>query len=368
MLDKGFEFLRVADPQPSNEKVRSRVKSASALIKWLRTDEARDELLPLIQGVVAGFDNAIFDHDSAVVKAVLKSIKDEDAAFPVDLKENALELRAVAGMAVGELLEELRDEPSSKLALMAGLAVSAAELFPTSTEKHIQWVRDTLRASARKGLASQASQHRQRATPLLDEFDELEPSDAAGTDASAIAEILPGLKSALREARAQAVIDREEIEILWWMFGEFSETEQMPFSKLQPAVAAFAAGRELAQRSLIPPPQAAAAMIQRIVGSGRKPAALGPVALQDIATKWTPSARDSFVPTDGEGSSAISHCPSLFPVSCACRRLREFGDLGKDFASVTGITAEVCVSPAEWGAQVFREAILLRSLTDDKES
>lgn len=368
MLDKGFEFLRVADPQPSNDKVRSRVKSASALIEWLRTNEARGELLPLIQGVVAGFDNAVFNQDSAVVKAVLKSVKDEDAAFPVELKENALELRAVAGMAVGELLEKLGDEPSSKLALVAGLAISAAELIPTPTEKHIQWMQDTLRTSARKGLASQATQRRQRATPLLDEFEELELSENAGTDGAAIEEILLALKSALREAKAQAAIDREEIETLWWMFGEFSETEQMPFSKLQPAVAAFAAGRELAQRSLIPPSQAAAAMIQRVVGLGRKPATLAPAALEDIAKRWTPSARNSLLPTGKEGISAVSHCPSLFPVSCACRRLQEFGDLGKDFTSVTGITAEVSVSLAEWGTQVFREAILLRSLTDDEES
>ena len=271
-------------------------------------------------------------------------------------------------MAVGELLEKLRDEPSNKLTLMAGLAISAAELIPASTEKHIHWMQDTLRSSARKGLALQAIQRRQRATPLLDAFDELESSEDAETDESAVAEILPALKSALKEAKAQAVIDREEIETLWWMFGAFSETEQKPFSKLQPAVAAFGAGRELAQRSLIPPSQAAAAMIERIVGSDRKPATLAPSALQDIAAKWTSSARDSFVSADGEASSAISRCPSLFPVSWACRRLRDSGDLGKDFASVTGITADVSISPAEWGAQVFREAILLRFLTGDKES
>lgn len=368
MLSKGFEFIRVADPQPGSEKVKLRMKSASDLIKWLAAVEAQGELLPLIQGVVAGFDSAVFTQDSPIVKAVLKSIKDEDRAFPVDLKENALELRAVAGMAVGELLEKLRDEPSNKLALMAGLAISAAGLIPVSTEKHVHWMQDTLRSSARSGLALQATRRRQRATPLLDAFDELEPSEDDETDEPAIAEILPALKSALQEAKAQAVIDREEIETLWWMFGAFSETEQKPFSKLQPAVAAFASGRELAQRSLIPPSQAAAAMIERMVGSDRKPATLAPSTLQDISVKWTSSARDSFVPAEGEASSAISRCPSLFPVSWACKRLRDSGDLGKDFPSVTGITADVSISPAGWGAQVFREAILLRFLTGDKES
>jgi hypothetical protein len=368
MLDKGFEFIRVADPQPGSEKVKVRIKSASDLIKWLAADEAQGELLPLIQGVVAGFDSAVFNQDSPVVKAVLKSIKDEDTAFPVDLKENALELRAVAGMAVGELLEKLPAEPSNKQALLAGLAISAAELIPASTEKHIQWMQDTLRASARKGLALQANQRRQRATPLLDEFDELELSEDAETDNSAVTELLPVLKSALQEAKAQAVIDREEIETLWWMFGAFSETEQKPFSKLQPAVAAFAAGRELARLSLIPPSQAVTAMIERIVGSERKPATLASAALQDIATKWPSAARDSFVPADEKASTAISRCPSLFPVSWACRRLRDSGDLGKDFALTTGITADVSLSPAGWGAQVFREAILLRFLTGDKES
>ena len=269
MLDKGFEFLRMADPQPGNEKVRLRVKSASDLIKWLATDEAQSELLPLIQGVVAGFDSAVFNQDSPVVKAVLKSVKDEDIAFPVDLKENALELRAVAGIAVGELLQRLPVEPSNKQALLAGLAISAAELMPASTDKHIRWMQDALRASAKKGLGLLATRRRQRATPLLDEFSDFELSEKAETDDSAVAKMLPGLKSALQEAKAQAVIDREEIETLWWMFGAFSEVEQKPFSKLQPAVAAFAAGSELARRSLIPPSGAAAAMIERVVESGR---------------------------------------------------------------------------------------------------
>jgi hypothetical protein len=365
MLDKGFEFIRVADLQPGSEKVKLRIKSASNLIKWLGADEAQGELLPLIQGVVAGFDTAVFNQHSPAVKAVLKSVKDLDTAFPVDLKENALELRAVAGMAVGELLEKLPWEPSNNLALMAGLAISATELIPASTEKHLHWMQETLRSAAWKGLALLAIQRRQRATPLLDEFNELELSedDAADSSAnSAIAAILPALRAALQEAKAQALIDREEIETLWWMFGAFSETERKPFSELQPGVAAFAAGRELAQRSLIPPSQAAAAMIDRVVGSGRKPRTLAPVALQDIATKWTSSARDSFVPADEKASSVVSRCPSLFPVSWACRRLRDSGDLGKDFASMTGITAEISVPPAEWGAQVFREAILLRFL------
>jgi hypothetical protein len=367
MLDKGFEFIRIADPQPSSDKVKLRVKSATNLIKWLASAEAQGEFLPLIQGVVGGFDSAVFSQDSTVVKAVLKSIKDEDTALPVDLKENALELRAVAGIAVGELLEKLSGEPSNRQALVAGLAISAAELMPTPTEKHLRWMQETLRNSAKKGLALQAVQRRRRATPLLDEFEALELSEDAETENSDLAELLPALKSALREAKAQAVIDREEIETLWWMFGGFSETEQKPFSKLAPHVAAFAAGRELALRSLIPPSQAAAAMIDRMVGSDRKPATLTPTALQDIATKWTSSARDSFVSSDGEASSTIARCPSLFPVSSACRRLRDSGDLGKDFALTIGM-ADVSVSPSEWGTQVFREAILLRSLTGDKES
>lgn len=41
MLSKGFEFIRVADPQPGSEKVKLRMKSASDLIKWLAAGEAQ---------------------------------------------------------------------------------------------------------------------------------------------------------------------------------------------------------------------------------------------------------------------------------------------------------------------------------------
>jgi hypothetical protein len=77
---------------------------------------------------------------------------------------------------------------------------------------------------------------------------------------------------------------------------------------------------------------------------------------------------DSFIPSNGNASNAVSQCPALLPLSWACRRLRETGNLGKDFASMTGLPLDLCLPSSEWGVQVFREAILLRVLTGAKES
>ena len=45
MLSKTFEFLRIADVQPSNEKVRTRIESATAVLKQIGDEESSDVVL-----------------------------------------------------------------------------------------------------------------------------------------------------------------------------------------------------------------------------------------------------------------------------------------------------------------------------------
>src|SRR4051794_7016599 len=104
MLSKAYEFVRIADANPSDDKVRRRKDAAVLLLK--EVSGTRDLLLSALQGVVAGFDKAPLSQDSPVVQAVLKAVKGPDTAFPEDLSENAMELRSVAGIAVGELMAQ----------------------------------------------------------------------------------------------------------------------------------------------------------------------------------------------------------------------------------------------------------------------
>ena len=363
MLNKTLEFLRIADTAPSDEKVRKRRESAQDLLAHL--GDNRDLLLGFLQGIVAGFASAPFTQESPAVALIIKTIKEKDATLPHDLKENAVELRAVAAIAVGELLTHQPEGVPTDEGVLAALSIrSALSLRPAATEKHIKWAHDTLLNASDEVLQAAARLRRKRATPALQKL--------AGTKESAAAPDLASLRSALEEATAQAATDREEIETLWWMFSAYSETEKKPLAGLEPAAAAFCSGIELAQRALLPPSLSAVAMVGRAVESGRKASTLGPVSLQDAAKDWSQPMFDALSPVDGPRAEAVSRCPAVLPISWACRRLRENKDgaqkLGKELKAATGITSDTSYPPAEWGAQVFRERILQRVLTDTKEN
>ncbi len=373
MLNKAFEFLRIADPQPSNEKVRLRTKSATDLVAHFSLKENRDTLLRVVQGAVAGFDSPVFAQESPSVVLLIKAIKDGDggdAAFPSDLKENGLELRAIAGMVVGELLASSLKGDISAEAMLTALSISAASLRPSASEKHIRWMSQALKSEADKVLQLGAVQCRLRGTPALQQLDDIELPEEGEDTEEEWKKIVPAVKAALFEAKEQAAIDREEIETLWWMFAAFSELEHKPIGELSPSAAAFASGIELGRRSLLPPSPSAIGMVERIVKSGRKASALTPITLEHAIADWTQPMLDSLVPVDEKIGKVVSQCPAILPLSWACRRLREGGTatLGNDFTSATGLPINHPLPPSAWGAQVFRETVLLRVLTGVEES
>jgi hypothetical protein len=309
----------------------------------------------------------VFSQESPVIGMVIKAVKDQDAAFPEDLKENAVELRAVAAIVVGELLTRNREAQSGKDEILTALSIrSALSLRPQSKDKAIRWALDTLLFASDQLLQSAALQQRTRTTRALQTVSKIkETTPPVATDLWTV--VVPAFKSALQEVVAQTAIDREELEALWWLFTAYSELEQKSLAELSPSGAAFCSGIELARRALLPPPLSMTAMVKRATESGRKATALGPLSLQDALKDWSDKMLNALSPADGSTDEAVSQYPALLPLSWACRRLRErtgTGKLGKEFTAATGIPLDHSNSPAEWGSQVFREKILLRVVTE----
>jgi hypothetical protein len=367
MLSKTFEFLRIADVQPSAEKVKLRTQSARDSLALVDAQENRDVLLALLQGVIGGFEKAPFTQESPVVALIIKAIKDQDAAFPNDLKENATELRALAAIVVGEILVRSNSDRADEVRNITALAIrSALSLRPQSGEKHFRWALETLLSASDQVLQAVALQRRKRGNAALKAVNKMKETTAA-TDLWGI--VAPKVKAALLEAAKQSAVDREELETLWWLFGGFSELKQQPLLELSPSAAAFCSGFELAERALIPPSVSAAAMVKRATEMGRKSAVLVSMPLQDAMKDWSAEMFSAMAPADGICDDTILKHPALFPVGWACHRLRDSKGtpkLGKEFTVSTGIPSDHAHAPAEWGIQVFREKILLRILTEEE--
>ncbi len=358
MLNHTLEFLRIADVQPSHEKVGKRQESVTELLVHISNKENRAMLLAFLQGVVGGFEGAPFWQDAPAVALIIKSIKDRDA-LPQDLTENANELRAVAAIAIGELLMKDPDSPGEESVLAALSLDSSLSSRSAAANKHIRWMLETLGAASGKVLVTAARRRRNRGNGALTKLEKLKkPAEGDVWDA-----IMPVVRAAIREVSAQEIVDREELETLWWMFGGYSEIVQKPLAELAPAAAAFCSGVELAQLALLPPSQTALAMVKRAIESGRKASTVGAISLQDAIGEWSAPMIGALAPSDGESDGLLSGHPALLPLSYACLRLRECKDapkLGKDFTASTGLPLTHTQTPSQWGGQVFREAVLQR--------
>jgi hypothetical protein len=368
MLNHTVEFLRIADVQPSDEKVRKRRECAGELLAHVANWNERTLLLTFLQGVVGGFEGAPFSQDGAAVALLIKSIKDQDATLPHDLVENATELRAVAAITVGELLANQPDGAPSDEAVLAALALESALMSrPAAGNKHIRLMLGVLASAGERVLAAAALRRRRRGNDALAKLGELK-KPAEGTDVWNT--IMPVVKAAIREVSAQEAVDHEELETLWWMFGAYSEIEQKALAELSPSAAAFCSGIELAQRALLPPAPAATAMVKRAVETGRKPVALAALSLQEAIGDWSTPMIVALSPPDSESDRLLSAHPAVLPLSYACLRLRECKDapkVGKDFTSSTGLPLTHAQTPAAWGVQVFREAILQRFASEEED-
>jgi hypothetical protein len=364
MLNKTLEFLRIVDAHPSDEKVRKRKESAQELLSQVDSDP--DMLMEFAQGVIAGFGSAPFTQESKSVAALIKSIKSRDETLPLDLKENNVELQALAGIALGELLTlRPKNVPTDSAVLAALCFRSALSLRPVVKEKHLRAMLDTLLEASDVDLRIAAKLRRKESTGALQRLEALKKTEPPADPWDVL---LPSVRRAVFEATNQAAIDREELETLWWMFASYSEVESKPLAELTASNAAFCAGIELAERALLPPVPSTIGMVRRAVVTDRKATTLAPIPLQDAAKTWTKAMLDALSPSDGSNDEHVSRYPAIFPISWACHRLRTSGEepvtLGKEFAKATGIPVDTIQSPSDWGSQTFREKIIHRTLAE----
>lgn len=292
-------------------------------------------------------------------------MKGPDTAFPEDLSENAMELRSVAGIAIGELLTQASNPGANGSAVLAALCLrSAFALRGPEKNQHLRAMFEVLEGAAQSLSVKAAQSRRQRSITSSQALQELVTTEEEQETEHTLEDVLPIIRSAFQELRANTSKDREELEVLWWLFSEYSETADKLLRDLSLAAAAFCAGVELADRSLLPPSPSTIAMVDRAVksshgSSGEK------LKLEEAIKGWTKPMLDALLTPGAQVKGNPELYPALIPLSWACQKSSVDGaiaDLDKNFTKVTSIDKRREAAPAEWGAQIFREKIVLRLL------
>jgi hypothetical protein len=359
MLNRTFEWYRIVNVKPTSQMIDNRIAAVHDLLETIDQESDWNLVLGYAVGVVAGFD-VNFAQDSPVVDSLVSSIRAHESAFPEDLSENALELRACAAVALGEIMVRGGDQALSADALLvASVLRSGLGPRPSVTGKHLKQMLDELDSTATKLLASEGISRRERLITLAQQFEKLpEPPDLP----TAWKSLVPSLKAAMKDIVQQSAIDREELNVLWWMFAGTSTTTGYPIAEMSAGAAVLCCGAELGSQCLIPPTSSLEAMARRAYEVGRKRHDLTDRSIEKIAADWDNQFLSVLVP-DEEAQVLAKDYPSLFPLSWICARLlasKGTSSWFSEFERMTGIPSNYACPPANWAIQAFRERVAHR--------
>lgn len=171
---------------------------------------------------------------------------------------------------------------------------------------------------------------------------------------------LPALAKQLRKSDRELAIVREESNMLWWLFSEFSRDEKRRWTDFSVPAAAMMAGKELADLTrVIPGPASARAFLDRVIRCVKaKPPAS--VLVTDAVNAVTIEWRQKYVdekrcPTELEDLMPLSHGIKL---SLSSPNNNEWFP---SFISRTQIPATAKLVPNVLADQMFLESLLCRS-------
>ncbi len=297
------------------------------------------DLVSFVAYGLAALGDLPTEQDS-VGNAVCEAIVNAQPSFDVESEANTLDPRLCVLVALGEFL--------------------ARRLSRSATWKRVERevvVAEALVTSLRYRDLTSGAFLNQRviklygiAVALLDKMDESRrqrrgdptlgfASLKTQTDLAAIRD---ALISSIQTLTHDVLLDREEVQALWWVFGGYSTTQKVAFARLEPAAAALVSGAELANMVRWPGTTAMGALAARLVPDG------GTFAIEALS----PGVAKSIVENDDV--AMVRAFPSVFPLlSAAADRIQE---------KAATVSLRTALEPAEVAQQSFSEFSLLGAL------
>lgn len=374
MLNKLYEWYRIAEVAPSDDVLNKRRLAVGEIVTGLL--EGDEELLvSAVAALTSGWDFG-FDRSSPLVDLVCEAVKKHQPAFPDDLQENGLHLRACVCVAVGELLSSsIEGEPSDNGKLVAALIISAMGNRAPLKERHLQAaLSECLQLAAT--LAEQvASANRDILEASLSAFPKLElPTEETASIVKFCTDLAEATRkshlttrASLQQLRKQNTVLSEELNMLWWLYSDYATASNEARSKLGVESAALQIASELASMSLLPPYESTRHLVRRAVAQGRKPAQLNKKTLSQVVEALGVEEVQAIAAQMPECNSLVTKHPSVMPLSWLCIRITESGSntgWEAEFARKTGITSTQQLGVADWSVQLFNEIVAKRLLQE----
>lgn len=362
MISKTFDWLRTTEIQPSNEDVETQNAIVTSLLAGLDKEKDVDSLLSLVAAASGGIAPEVTT-DQKYGQSLIEVTREHRPAVSSNLNENALELRITCLISLGEFLTRTPAKGAWLQAKpLAGLLFLSGNGLRSSEGSHLEAIRDEIANAASGVVQKKAARVRTRTNVTAESFNEVtEPTDLT----TFWTELKPILASCMDTIQQAAKADRDELEVLWWLYGRFSETHGKPITKLTSFEAAIATASELVDRSLTPAHPSLRTMIVDATVSGRSKASVKPKELNAIVSKWRENDMMLLGPTTNNVTDFSRDFPKLLPLSWLAVKCMESGvNTGweSEFEMKSRLDAKLSVSPELIASQAFTERAAQRLL------
>ncbi len=361
------DWYKVIDTTRPEESIFEKRKQAvDEIVTFIVDSSDYNSLATCVAGVARGFE---VQSEDAITRDIIKCYQTHLVGFPSTLAENALELRVAVGAALEEILSRSNaqeNDTKREAEMFAPFFLSALGLSPAPSEQFLADRISQLKSGAAKLLETNARELRKRQHLDVSDLKNIAKPPDQATWTSFVEE----LQNVFDQIEQQALVDREELEILWWAQNGISKKLRQQFVDLPPAKAAIYAGLEVAKMAILPPLHNLVAVVEKVVAKGRKPNDIKARQLGQLVDRKQIDMWAQLAPTDKETKYLVGSFPSLFPLSYLGMRLQESrGAAGweDEFLKRTGISVDQTFTPAQIAQQVFREQIALRTYEDAQD-
>lgn len=214
------KHIRIFEADPDDDFVVKRAAALDAIVTKLKKTRTFGGLMTLAQTVT----DSIYDPellDGEISSDIEQAVKAESPAFLAEDKE--LQIAVMAAVGVLEIISEAEPTsgPASKADYLALAIWSGLSLNKPLSETKIEHLRQELLSKSSDLFLSSAEKSRQR---------------------------LSATRTTIKLLSANAALDREELDILWWVLGDWSNLAKTRLSKLSECSASIISAFEVASR------------------------------------------------------------------------------------------------------------------------
>ena len=301
------------------------------------------------------------------ISRLYRPFVDSDPAFDVTANEREVKILAGAALIV------LMDSPDLPWGDQAALGATTAgtrgrrthdlpQDLPRLGERAIRRRAEANRARPKVYTEQKGPQVKLNVEQIAEKLSESFDANAVAQEIGKFGTLVQSRLSALAKQHAGAMqalehflqIQDEEIDMLWWLMGEYSTSYGCPFTQVPTKARPVVFSAELVEMTkVLPGPTSLPALLSRSGLSGRRKSAIVSV-VNAVSEDWL-----------AERVSTNSPSPLVTPIHEALKRRLETGE-GEawvaGWSAVTGLVETLELNPLEMAMQFYSEALYLKDM------